>query len=158
MRNAHTNFLRWSSRQGLVVQPSSVKIESNYRILLFFVTSCSWIYVSRHNTFVLEYSPRSRPPRPVIALSLLTTIKECPEEWRQFSYQIVPKSGKYHLESLTCQVLIENLLCKKSLMTRLVFSPIRWYIRHQGCNPIPCSDCWIEQWLPRQIAVGVTYG
>ncbi|KAJ3934175.1 MAG: hypothetical protein NXY57DRAFT_995428 [Lentinula lateritia] len=63
----------------------------------------------KHNTFVLEYSPRSRPPRPVIALSLLTTIKECPEEWRQFSYQIVPKSGKYHLESLTCQFFLPSV-------------------------------------------------
>ncbi|KAJ3812991.1 hypothetical protein F5876DRAFT_74319 [Lentinula aff. lateritia] len=63
----------------------------------------------KHNTFVLEYSPRSRPPQPVIDLSLLTTIKECPEEWRQFSYQIIPKSGKYHLESLTCQFFLPSV-------------------------------------------------
>ncbi|KAJ3906056.1 hypothetical protein F5879DRAFT_680261 [Lentinula edodes] len=65
----------------------------------------------KHNTFVLEYSPRLRPPRPVIELSLLTTIKERPEEWRRFSYQIVPgpKSGKYHLESLTCQFFLPSV-------------------------------------------------
>ncbi|KAJ4490898.1 hypothetical protein J3R30DRAFT_152352 [Lentinula aciculospora] len=59
--------------------------------------------------FLFEYSPRSCPLRPVIARSLLSTIKTCPEEWCQFSYELIPKSNKYNLEPLTCQFFIPSV-------------------------------------------------
>ncbi|KAJ3719058.1 hypothetical protein DFJ43DRAFT_1042826 [Lentinula guzmanii] len=64
----------------------------------------------KYNTFVFEFLPRLRPPRPVLKRSLLSTIKECPEEWRQISYQLIPRSKKSNLEPLTCQVFLFDLL------------------------------------------------
>ncbi|KAE9403139.1 hypothetical protein BT96DRAFT_990587 [Gymnopus androsaceus JB14] len=62
----------------------------------------------KNNTFMFEYLPRFRPPRPMINRSLLTTIKTHPEEWRQFSYQLTPKSEK-HMEPLTCQFFLPSV-------------------------------------------------
>ncbi|KAJ3749613.1 hypothetical protein DFH05DRAFT_1521233 [Lentinula detonsa] len=68
----------------------------------------------KYNTFVLEFLPRLRPPRPVLKRSLLSTIKECPEEWRQISYQLIPRPKKSNLEPLTCQVFLFDLLDSES--------------------------------------------
>ncbi|KAE9393202.1 hypothetical protein BT96DRAFT_1023119 [Gymnopus androsaceus JB14] len=62
----------------------------------------------KNNTFVFEYLPRLRPPRPMTNRSLLTAIKTHPEEWRQFSCQLTPQSEKY-LEPLTCQFFIPSV-------------------------------------------------
>ncbi|KAJ3993511.1 hypothetical protein F5050DRAFT_1714418 [Lentinula boryana] len=63
----------------------------------------------KYNTFVFEFLPRLRPPRPVLKRSLLSTIKECPEEWRQVSYQLIPRPKKSNLEPLTCQFFFPSV-------------------------------------------------
>ncbi|KAF5374580.1 hypothetical protein D9757_010168 [Collybiopsis confluens] len=61
------------------------------------------------NTFGFEYSPRQRPPRGVIDRSLLASIKISPEEWRRYSYQIIPRTNKHGLEPLMCQFFLPSL-------------------------------------------------
>ncbi|KAJ3760762.1 hypothetical protein EV360DRAFT_80867 [Lentinula raphanica] len=66
------------------------------------------------NNFVIEYMPRSRPPRPLAEHPLSATTSERfptsgSEEWRQFTYQLSTKSKKYASEPLTCQFFLPSV-------------------------------------------------